>query len=100
MISVFEDFCDGGEEEVHVAVDDGHEDRHGQDDGGEDEHSGGADDGPLEEVAGREARVELRAKGGVAGFFAEPAGLAFKEDGWVGFTQCEDGKETGGAALG
>ena len=100
MVSAFKNRGDGGEEEVEVAVDDGHEGGHGEDDGGEEEEFGGADDGAFEEVAGGEARVEFGDEGSVASFPAETAGFAGEEGGWVSFAQEVEGRNADGAGLG
>lgn len=99
MVFAFEDLGDGREEEIQVAVDDGHEGGHGEDDGREDEHFGGADDGAFEEVGGREARVKFGAERGITRFQAEAPGFAFEEDGRVGFAEEEEGEDTDGAGL-
>lgn len=93
VVGGFEDLCDGCEEEVEVAVDDGHEGGEGEDDGGEDEEFEGADDGAFEEFAGGEVDGEFGAEVGVVGFFAEFGGATFEEDGGIGFAEEEEGHD-------
>lgn len=94
-----EDEGEGREEQIQDPVDHRHVQRHEADDGREEEHLGRPDDGADQELLVRDARVELAAQAGIAGFFAEALGLAGEEDGRERLAEEGEAGDCDGAGL-
>lgn len=78
-VLVLEDRRHGGEEEVEIAVDDGHVERQEEHDRGPKQHLGRAHNGKEKEVLCRAPAVEGRPEVRVARFLAQSLGLAIED---------------------
>lgn len=92
MLLAFVEGGDGCEEQVEVAIDDSHLEGEQEDDRREEEHFNLSDYGAEENLAGREARVELRANVRLVGFFAEAHDFSADHAEMVGFAHADGGE--------